>query len=282
MNSFRSVLPFFSRPSVASVTFSLAFLGVLPLYGMGMLYSDEVSTFREVGYGHEVGDSVYFLINYGLYRRPKGIARFPDGGISRYITRTVYLCRADRADGSVHNVIPVMPGDDPGLDVKSSYYEFHEEILLVMFRTGYGAQEDPGQWHALRWNTRTESSVVLTDAEKETLLRRLTVNHERRIGINETTELLEQATLRDLDLPSPLDYMRWSDRRHRNALVELRVDTHYRRAVVEGIADGSIRGNPERILRRIEKRLRSLDEPVRTLYEMRVGDVIETLEALNE
>jgi len=281
MNSSRSLLPLLSHPSVASVAFALAVLAVLPLHGMGMLYSDEVSTSREVGYGFEVGDSVYFLLNYGLYRRPVGIARFPDGGIARYITRTVYLCRADRSDGDVHNLMTVMPGHNPGLDVKSSYFEFQDGVVYLLFRTGYGAKEDPGQWRALGWDTGTESSVAVTDTEKEALLGRLTFDHEGRISINETTELLEGATLRDLRLPSPLDHMRWSDRRHRNALVELQVDRYYRRAVVEGIADGSIRGNPETILRRIEERRLSLNEPQRSLYEMSAADVTEALEALN-
>jgi hypothetical protein len=273
------------HPSLPLARIVAVFLAAVPgvtVHAMGMLYSDEVFTSREVGYGFETEDSVYFLINYGLYRRPEGIARFPDGGIARYITRTVYLCRADREDGSVHALIDVMPGYNPGLDVKSSYYEVHDGVLQVLFRTGYGAREDPGQWRAQGWNPRTETPVDITETEKEGLLQRLTFDHEGRIGINETTALLEHATLKELGLPSPLAHMRWSDRRHRNALVELQVDTYYRRAVIQAIADGAIRGNPETLLRRIEERRRSLDEPGRSLYEMSAADVIPLLEALYE
>ncbi len=249
---------------------------------MGIFYSDEVYTSRNVGGGYEVGDSVYFLVNYGLYRKPQGIARFPDGGISRYVYHEAFLCRASREDSSVHLLTPVLPGGTPGLDVKSSYFEIDDDLLMVLLKAGRGRRDDPGGWHAVGWNTRADAVEPLSQSVKIGLLERLRYDGDQRVSINETTALLEKATLKDLGLPSPLDHMSRSDRQYRNDLVELRGDTYYRRAIIEAIADGDIRADPEDILRRIEEERLSLEDPYRSLYDMRAADVIEPLKALDE
>jgi hypothetical protein len=256
----------------------LAVVSPVRLFTMGMLYSDELYTSRSVGGGYEVNDSVYFLIDYGLYRKPRGIARFPDGGVSRFITREVFLCRADR-DLSVHNLMSVMTGNTPGLDVRSSYFERQDDLLMVLFRSSHGARNDPQGWTAVGWNIRTNAPVPLTTAQKRELLGRLTLNQDGRININETTELLERATLKELGLPSPLEFVRRTDRQYRSDLVELRGDRYYRRAVLEAIADGTIRADPGEILRRMNEKRLSLEEPYRTLYQMRAVEIIQSLEA---
>lgn len=263
----------------ATMVFGIASLS--RVNAMGMLYSDEVYTSWEVGGGYQVGDSAYFLMNYGLYRKPQGIARFPDGGISRYITRKVFLCRADR-DGSVHNLLKVMPGHNPGLDVRHAYYEVRDDTLVILFKSVHSEVGDPRGWCAQGWNIHTDTPVALPDTEKEALLEQRATDQSRRLSITETKELLDGATLKELDLPSPLDHMRRSDRQFRNDLVELGGDQHYRRAVIEAIADGTVRADPEDILRRMEEKRLSLEEPYRSLYEMRAADVMEPLEAMNE
>ncbi|MFW6380803.1 MAG: hypothetical protein ACOC0Y_02060 [Spirochaetota bacterium] len=125
---------------------------------MGAFYSDEVYTSRSVGGGYEADDSVYFLVEYGLYQKPQGIARLPDG-----------------------------------------------VTLMVLLKSGRGG----------------------------------------RVRINETTTLLERATLRSLGLPSPLDHMSRSDQQFQRDLVELRGDEYYRRAIIEAMASGDIRAEPE-------------------------------------
>jgi hypothetical protein len=266
-------------PVVAAV-----FLGFVPpvrVSAMGVLYSDEVSTFRSIGGGYAVDGSVFFLMNYGLYRAPRGIARFPDGGTSRYITREVFLCRAD-GDSSVNNLMSVMSGHNPGLDVRSSYFETQDDLLMVLFRTSHGARNDPQGWTAVGWNIRTNTPVPLTTTQKGELLERLTLSQTGRVSIKETTALLERATLKELQLPSPLDHMRRTERQYLCDLVALRGDEYYRRAIIESVADGTIPADPGEILRRMEDKRLSLEEPYRSLYQMRAVEVIRSLEALAE
>ncbi len=57
-----------------------------PLAAMGSaFYSREVHTTHHLSAGCSVEDGVYYLSAYRLYRSPRGIARFPDGGRARYL-----------------------------------------------------------------------------------------------------------------------------------------------------------------------------------------------------
>ncbi|WP_319560669.1 hypothetical protein [Marispirochaeta sp.] len=52
--------------------------------------TEEVHTSFKAGKGYCIGDDVSFLVNYHLFRRPTGISRFPDGGISRTVAEGVF------------------------------------------------------------------------------------------------------------------------------------------------------------------------------------------------
>lgn len=57
-----------------------------PLAAMGSaFYSREVHTTHHLSAGCSVEDGVYYLSAYRLYRSPRGIARFPDGGRARCV-----------------------------------------------------------------------------------------------------------------------------------------------------------------------------------------------------
>jgi hypothetical protein len=258
---------------------------------MGTLYSRELHTYRTVSGGYQVDDSVYFLVDYGLYRAPRGIARFPDGGRARYILRNVYLFRADFADpadppdgaaSSVTNVAQLVTGDVHGRNVKNSYFEEDGNQLSILFQSTHESRDGPGGWQAVELDLSSSAVTPIGTSRTAELLQRMNYDGEQRVGISETTALLDQATLKELGLPSPPDHMDRSDRHYRDDLVELRVDQNYRRAIVEAIADGTINADPERILRRMDEKKNSLDEPYRGLYEMRAADVREPLEALLE
>jgi len=258
------------------------------LPAMGTLYSRELHTHRTVSGGYQLDDSVYFLVDYGLYRAPQGVARFPDGGRARYILRNVYLFRAGLPDSgnprasSVTQVAQLVTGDVHGRNVKNSYFEEDGNQLLILFQSTHGSRDDPDAWDAVQLD-RSSSAVTPLGARRTTeLLKRLNYDSEKRVSITETTTLFDEATLDELRLPSPLDYMDRADRHYRDDLVELRVDENYRRAIVEAIADGTIRADPERLLRRMDTKENSLEEPYRSLYAMRAADVRAALEALVE
>jgi hypothetical protein len=265
---------------VLAMLFVVALATGLP--AMGTLHSREVYTHRNVSGGYELDEAVYFLVDYGLYRAPRGIARFPDGGRARYILKEVILCRADLRDSSVTSVARLVSGDVPGRNVKNSYFGEQEDLLMIVFQATHGSRDDPEAWHAVQLDTVTGGVTELGRSTPAELLERTNFQGERRVSITETIALLDRATLHGLGLPSPLDYMDRSERQYREDLVELRGDGGYRRAIIEAIAKGDIQADPDEILRRIEAKKSSLEEPYRSLYELRIVEVVEPLRALRE
>lgn len=276
--------PKLRRPSPrARLVVLTALLGTIlatALPAMGTLYSREVYTHRTVSGGYELDGSVYFLLDYGLYHSPRGIARFPDGGRARYIMKDVVLCRADLSDSSVTRVARLVTGDVFGRNVKTNHFEHRDDLLMIVFKAAHGGREDPEGWLAVQLNTTTGEITQLGRRATMELLERTNYRDERRVSISETIALLERATLRELGLPSPLDHMDRSDRQYREDLVELRGDKGYRRAIIEAIAEGAIPADPDELLRRIEEKKSTLEEPYRGLYELLIAEVVEPLEAL--
>jgi len=129
---------------------------------------------------------------------------------------------------------------------------------------------------------QTHAAEPVSESEKSQLLERLTYDGDGRVRVDDTTAFLESATLRSVGLPSPLDHMSRTDRQFQSDLVELRGDEYYRRAIIEAIADGDIRAEPEEILRRIDEKRSAPEDPYRGLYEMRTADVIDSLRDLRE
>ena len=73
------------------------------------LRSEEVYTSRKLSGGYQHDESLYFLVSYGLYRAPRGIARFPDGGRARYLFHETYLYRFDARDDRLERLSELGP-----------------------------------------------------------------------------------------------------------------------------------------------------------------------------
>ncbi len=59
-------------------------------------YQEEVHTSFKAGKGYGMGDDISFLLNYHLFKKPAGIRRFPDGGLSRTVVEGVFQVRYSR------------------------------------------------------------------------------------------------------------------------------------------------------------------------------------------
>ncbi len=66
----------------------------IPLFCGGL--SEEIYTSFKAGPGYEVEGNVSFLVSYRLYRAPRGIRRFPDGGQSRTEFSGTYVIILDK------------------------------------------------------------------------------------------------------------------------------------------------------------------------------------------
>jgi len=75
---------------------AVLFLTVFTLSAAAGGSTEEVYTSFKAGKGYRVGDDVSFLVNYHLFKKPTGISRFPDGGLSRTVAEGVFQVSLDQ------------------------------------------------------------------------------------------------------------------------------------------------------------------------------------------
>lgn len=79
-------------------------------------FSEEVHTTIKAGPGYEMNGRIYFLLNYHLYKTPRGIRRFPDGGRVKTVREGLYLIGpgsgADGESFSLQSLINEVQADD--------------------------------------------------------------------------------------------------------------------------------------------------------------------------
>ncbi|TVQ29428.1 MAG: hypothetical protein EA382_00230 [Spirochaetaceae bacterium] len=238
-------------------------------------------TSRSLSGGLVVGDSIYFLADYTLYRAPRGIARFPDGGRARRLFESVCLYRYDRAADRLDQLAVLLEELPPGLSVATSYFEVDDDVVRFVFASGRGTREDPDAWYAAAWNTATGTVEPVTGETKTGLLGRFTYDGEERLRIGDVTRAVSGVAFDAWRLPSPLDYVAKSDRAYADDLVALRGDQPYRNAIIDAIAQGRIDADPAAIIRRIDERIASRDGVDRDAYELFSRETRERLVALS-
>ena len=267
----------------------LAFLAACALlFGMAAetpamgsrLRSEEVHTSRQLSDGHQHDGSLYFLVSYGLYRAPRGIARFPDGGRPRYLFHETYLYRYDTRDDGIERLLELETGRPPGLDVRSSYFERHDDLLYVVFKAGHGSRDEPEAWRTACWNMRSGERIGVDPATSRALLERFHHDGEQRVPISAVTSAVGEIPVREWGLPSPLDYTEKRAAEYADDLVDLRGDQPYRNAIIADMATGRIEADPAEILGKMEERRQSLEEPYSGTYELFARDTVEGLERI--
>jgi len=244
------------------------------------LRSEEVYTSRKLSGGYQHDESLYFLVSYGLYRAPRGIARFPDGGRARYLFHETYLYRFDARDDRLERLSELGTGRPPGLDVRTSYFEQQDDLLYVVFKVGHGSRDEPGAWRAACYDMRSGTEIGVDPATTRTLLERFHYDGERRVPISAVTSAVGDFTVREWGFPSPLDYTEKRSAEYAEDLVHLRGDQPYRDAIIADIAAGRIEADPVEILGTMEERKRSLEEPNRGVYELFARDTVEGLKRI--
>jgi len=247
---------------------------------MGVLHSEIVHTSMRQSDGYLLDGGLYFLIDYQLYRPPRGIARFPDGGRPRNVYSETALYRWDTGSETIERLATVRSRRDPGHDVRQTYFEPQGGTLSILFKTGHGNRQNPDAWSAVSWDPEAGTLRSEPVEGRASLLERFSYEDPARRGISEVIAIVSSLTLERLELPSPLDYMSRRESRLVDDLVELNGDQPYRDAIVEAIAKESLSAEPGDILSRIDQHRRSLSEPYRGQYALFSEATVEALEAI--
>jgi hypothetical protein len=248
-----------------------------------MFHTAEVFSRRAAGGGFPADGAVYFLLEYSLYRKAKGIAAFPDGGLSEMLFEKTFLFRYMPEEKKVEHLYTLSGVNQPGGDVRHSMFRRDGKVLQVLYRYRQGSTEDSRSWKGLIWDLEKDEGRELAAEETRILFQTMqeeggfAAAKERLTDLGEIRERLKGTLQRDWELPSPLDYSDKSDRAYGKDLVLLRGDRYYRNEIIAGIIAGEIDLDPSGILKDIEKRKERLEGYKRDSYVMYISETEEKL-----
>ena len=103
------------------ILFLLLFLPLASITAGGL--SEEIYTSFKAGPAYEIEEEICFLTAYRLYRAPRGLRRFPDGGQSRTVFQSTYIL-------TLKEGLPVVWKELPGVPVTNSQIVSKSRELL--------------------------------------------------------------------------------------------------------------------------------------------------------
>ena len=197
---------------ITVVLFLIIMASVNGLYAMSnFFYSRDVRLIREFSGGLIHENNIYFLINWKLFRRPQGIARFPDGGRVKQLFYKTFLYRYSFEDEQPVSLFVVCDDIKPGSNLRFSHFELNDDILHFIYISSHGdihaggSENNPAAWTPGAWNLKTEREVAVDENRKEELMQ---VVRENWVPVQdmkffEVKRMLEDLPLEIWDLPLP-------------------------------------------------------------------------------
>jgi len=234
----------------------------------GVIYSTEVHTSFTASPGYPFHNSLFFVINYRLYRQPQGLLRFPDGGMSRTVAEGVFLMEQDGGRLTVRRQIATENVPDADIKLLRGSPENDQLELRIPARIGT-------QTYFITV-TETDVAVHVSDSAEE---EPPGVNEEfpsdQAKSITYTSQLLRAEYPAASGLPSPLAYCKKNRKQYIRDVVELKGDLFYRKEIIR--TAGFSRDEIRQILARIERRGNSLEGSKGQEYRFIATDTKEEL-----
>lgn len=230
-------------------------------------YSEEVQTIFKSGPGFSAFGRIYYLVNYQLYRTPRGIMRFPDGGQSRIVFRGTYLMTASNQNRP--QVVMRLPVELDDLGIAGTDGIKDDQTLILEVRN-----LGDSQGHSV---VIEESDVIYLPKVRIPSASPLL---EPNWDMTQTNNSLRQYLATEIGLPSPLEYVKKTPRAYRKDVVRLKGDFQYRREIIAFL---DIRGETaSRLLEKMDDYENSLTGYKRDKYHFIAEDTRAVLEGATD
>ncbi len=246
-----------------------------PVYA-GFFHANEVSTSWNFTKGYEDNDAVYFLLNYCLYQRPVGIARFPDGGTSKILYNKTYLYRW-QADQHRLSRLALLDTRERGNSISWSTRMSAAEDTLRIGYHGCG----------FIWDMARNQLTPVPENETEIFFQ--TNFPEKRKGPNASPHDVNISRLKKelsglpftaWELPSPLEYCKKSNNAYTKDLVRLNGDKYYRYAIIDKLKNELTNQQIRQILKKMDEREMKLLYDKQMEYKILSAETREKLKAI--
>lgn len=123
-------------------------LSAAALLAGGILYSKKVYGHQDFSYGLPRGTRIFFLSRWHRFRRPKGIARFPDGGRVRTVWDEVALFGYDRESNTLTKYAVISTRPAPGTNIRNAKLKWHKDTLYISYKCN-NEIKDPDSMHCI-------------------------------------------------------------------------------------------------------------------------------------
>ncbi len=269
--------------AITAISCIAVFAGILKA---GWLYTDEVYTSWYFSRGCQVGDRIYFVTTYRLMQKPKGLARFPDGGTSKELFAKVLLYSCDTNGDNLRlcDELETMQLGGNSTAV-STIMQKKGNTLFIKYYASNHLGEKVHRYHIFTWDMKNEIIRSVTKIEEkravmDAMVGLWKVYRQESVGISALKQKVDRYTLAEWKLPSPLDYADKSTDDLLDDLVELKGDRYYRDAIIQAQAGILTDGRIDELLRSIQKRKDSLEGYEQMKYKMTAADLEEKLRKL--
>jgi len=119
---------------IRAVLFCVAVIVVFTLLQGGILYTEKIFCTREYSYGLTVDEQIFFLSSLHRYRKPKGLARFPDGGRVKTVYAEISLFSYHLDRKSLERHARVAARMEAGTNIKGTRLKVKDGFLNILYQ----------------------------------------------------------------------------------------------------------------------------------------------------
>ncbi|MFH2084169.1 MAG: hypothetical protein ABII20_02445 [Candidatus Omnitrophota bacterium] len=273
----------------AAIVFTALALLISPAFvSAGIFFEKEPFTSWGFSPGYKTGDKLYFIANYALRRRAKGIAAFPDGGIPKTIFAKTYFCSFDtlknKLDSLAHLGDERLPGGISGGVVHPTVkFNLKKGVFYAAYRIKKHSNTGPDTYGMFSWDMEKRRLVKIQTELQESFFEEHFGRGEEEpemLAHYKMYRLVKEIPLEEWGLPTVLDYCKKSDSAYVKDLILLRGDYSYRRLVIDKLGGGLSADGIRDILAKMEKRKNKLKSYQKLKYELGCKETREALEGL--
>jgi len=178
--------------------------------------------------GMLLNNDIYFLLNYEVFKRPKGLATIPDGGTVKELINDFYIIKYEKDEKLIKPVYPII---QTNAELKISTAKLSKKLNNIYFLIDYSIN-DPSRsvWgeNLYQFNTETEKTIIINDNIKNFK----PDNKTKIIDRTETSKLFNHIfDYTKISLKNPLNYVKKNDKTLKNIILNKEGNEKFRLAV---------------------------------------------------
>lgn len=164
-----------------------------------IFYTREVFGHQDFSYGLQHHSRLFFLSSWHRYRKPKGIARFPDGGRVKTVYEEISLFSYCSSRDTLEKHALVANRREPGTDIKGARLKIENGFLYIAYKCNNDVKHPSRMYCLFRYNIpRGKLEKLVADeavSHANSLLKNYwSANRDQLVPISE----LKAAYLKDL------------------------------------------------------------------------------------